>query len=467
MAQAEPLPDIDFNILAGNTLVGYATLEEVEKAKAKKFDFGGIVDRVRSVDRNIRSFRELQTQHGFDPQHFRESKANLQAELCEVEAELNKDLADEYGAQDPDAFIASHKPFHWYVELNDIIQHGGFDVIIGNPPYLEMNQIDYEVRGYECGPRGPVHSLCVERSTVLLRHGGRASMIMPLSLVSTQRMRNVQNVLERGKCVWYSNYSWRPAKLFDKVNRAFTIFLVGPDRTVRVYATHYRKWHSETREWLMPLVRYAEVPGNMPHWWVPKLHRGVETSILQKLFDIDTTVDTWTGDTESYIYYRTTGGLYWKVFTDFAPAFFVNGKESHSSRETTLSVVRTEYVRPVIALLSSSLFWWWYTITTNCRDLNPSDIKCLPVTESVLNDHRLVELGGEYLDDLRRNSHMHVRDQRQTGRTETQLFKVQKSKPIIDSIDRVLAEHYGFTDQELDFIMNYDIKYRMGGAEEG
>lgn len=33
--------------------------------------------------------------------------------------------------------------------------------------------------------------------------------------------------------------------------------------------------------------------------------------------------------------------------------------------------------------------------------------------------------------------------------------------PSIDEIDRVLAKHYGFTDEELDFI-NYDIKYRMG-----
>jgi hypothetical protein len=39
-----------------------------------------------------------------------------------------------------------------------------------------------------------------------------------------------------------------------------------------------------------------------------------------------------------------------------------------------------------------------------------------------------------------------------------------------DEIDRVLAAHYGFTDEELDFIpstklragINYDIKYRMG-----
>lgn len=57
---------------------------------------------------------------------------------------------------------------------------------------------------------------------------------------------------------------------------------------------------------------------------------------------------------------------------------------------------------------------------------------------------------------------MLVREQKKTGRTETQSFKIQKSKAIIDDIDRALAPHYGFTDEELDYIINYDIKYRMG-----
>ena len=41
-------------------------------------------------------------------------------------------------------------------------------------------------------------------------------------------------------------------------------------------------------------------------------------------------------------------------------------------------------------------------------------------------------------------------------------FKVQKSKPIIDKIDKALAPHYGLTNDELDFIVNYDIKFRDG-----
>ena len=36
------------------------------------------------------------------------------------------------------------------------------------------------------------------------------------------------------------------------------------------------------------------------------------------------------------------------------------------------------------------------------------------------------------------------------------------SKPILDEIDTVLTAHYGFTEEELDFILNYDIKYRLG-----
>jgi len=40
------------------------------------------------------------------------------------------------------------------------------------------------------------------------------------------------------------------------------------------------------------------------------------------------------------------------------------------------------------------------------------------------------------------------------------------AKPLLDEIDRLLAAHYGFTDEELDFIINYDIKYRMGRDAE-
>ena len=68
--------------------------------------------------------------------------------------------------------------------------------------------------------------------------------------------------------------------------------------------------------------------------------------------------------------------------------------------------------------------------------------------------------------DLTKNGINKLRVQKQTGDVNYIKFYPAKSKPIIDEIDKVLAQHYGFTDEELDFIINYDIKYRMGKGLE-
>jgi hypothetical protein len=216
----------------------------------------------------------------------------------------------------------------------------------------------------------------------------------------------------------------------------------------------------------MSQITFVDVPRNRPAFWIPKLGNNIENTILSKLTNVPNMLSNHFASTNHRIYYRTTGGLYWKVFTDFAPMFRVNGKKSHSSRETWFTLNDKNKVKTSIALLSSDLFWWWYSISTTCRDLNPYDIHNFPVPNSVFNDRKLNKLGLAYIEDINVNSTTLVRHQRQTGKTETQSFKIQKSKSLIDEIDYVLAKHYGLTDEELDFIINYDIKYRMGASSE-
>ncbi len=471
----EPLPDIDFNIRAGNTLVGFATYDDVEKAVLgdvqSKMDLTGDMQRIeekaQDVSRLFVLFRQQQTELGGEVTP--EDKRELRERLKVLEDELNRYLATEYGVDTGkrtayEEWLASHKPFHWFIEFYGIIKRGGFDVIIGNPPYLELRQVEYTPRDFKCGESAAVHAMCIERGLQLLHHRGCMSMIVPLAVVSTQRMKVVQELLEAERSAWYSNYSWRPGKLFDTVNRALTIFVVAPTENRQVYSTNYQKWTSDTRDRLMLVVNFVNVPRRRPVFWVPKLGDEMERSILRKLLDMETSFGHFMARTHHRVYYRTDGGLYWKVFTDFAPTFIVNGSPGHSTRETSFSLASDEAVRSAISMLSSDIYWWWYTITSNCRHLNPSDVRNFPLPTSALHDPQLALLAEEYLQDLQRNSRMLVRNQKQTGRTETQSFKIQKSKPIINKIDRVLAEHYGFTDEELDFIINYDIKYRMGLA---
>jgi hypothetical protein len=89
-------------------------------------------------------------------------------------------------------------------------------------------------------------------------------------------------------------------------------------------------------------------------------------------------------------------------------------------------------------------------------DLNSLDIE---------NVKKLAFLGKKLQKDYQLNSHSVERSYSKKGRNftmEKQHFYIKKSKDVIDEIDTVLAEHYGFTAEELDFIINYDIKYRMG-----
>ena len=478
-AQIEPLPDIDFNVRAGNTLVGFSSLDAVRDAMTVMPDgqhrqvfpedqaaLDRISEEAEIASAAFNQFRWQQTMFGGEVTSV--DKQALRDRLRSLADELDRHLATEYGV-DPnktaayDAWHASHQPFHWFAEFYGIMRKGGFDVVIGNPPYLEFRQVDYKMLGYACLDTGAIHALCIERSVALMGTLSCMSMIVPLALPSTQRMKAVQNLLEVGtRNVWYANFAWRPAKLFDTVNRALTIFTVTPSAGPQSYSTNYQKWTSDCREEIFDRMSFACVPRNRSSFWVPKIGTPLEHSVLEKLTSATTSVANLMGKTDHRIFYRTTGGLYWKVFTDFAPAFKVNGQRGSSSRETSFSVRHLEQILPLIASLSSDIFWWWYTITSNLRDLNPADVRGFPIPKSVLSDPEMSRLGKLYLEDIAKNSSMLVRQQKQTGKTETQSFEIRKSKPIVDKIDRVLAKHYGFTDEELDFIINYDIKYRKG-----
>jgi len=74
----------------------------------------------------------------------------------------------------------------------------------------------------------------------------------------------------------------------------------------------------------------------------------------------------------------------------------------------------------------------------------------------------LSALTNRLMKDYRSHAVRKETEYKSTGKVVYDEFYPKYSKSIIDEIDRTLAKHYGFTGEELDFIINYDIKYRMG-----
>ena len=154
-----------------------------------------------------------------------------------------------------------------------------------------------------------------------------------------------------------------------------------------------------------------------------------------------------------YTLYYYDAILYWLRATNFEPSYN-NYLSSHVKQvffdsDTSLNLALLQF--------NSSLFYWFWTILSNCRDLSFSVLTMMKAVKFFNST-----LVNQLMHSFYENSIVKIRNQKRTGEVKYREFAPSKSKPIIDEIDKVLAKHYGFTEEELDFIINYDIKYRMG-----
>ncbi|MEQ8526046.1 DNA methyltransferase [Gracilimonas sp.] len=84
-----------------------------------------------------------------------------------------------------DPEVAGDKAFDWEEEFPDVFANGGFDVVIGNPPYVKLDTIKetataLKKQGYETfSMRGDLYGIFVEKGFDLLKPEGIYSYIMP------------------------------------------------------------------------------------------------------------------------------------------------------------------------------------------------------------------------------------------------------------------------------------------------
>ena len=486
----EPLPDIDFNVRAGNTLIGFTTREEVRRALTSQgqqatlglFGESEAADRVEEqaelADKAFQRFRQMQTEEEMDSVAFARAKDELRKRLQDLNNELNRALALRYldAPIKEDTYrkwLDAYQPFHWFVDFYGIMKSGGFNVVIGNPPYVEYSKVKtlYTLDGYQSAECGNLYAYVTERSLSLLGRDGFISFIVPISLVCTQRMKKLQELLfEKGRMGWISNYGERPSKLFSGAEVLLSIFVSrrnSQSNTINeLFTSGFTKWAASERPVLFEKISLIAVKSKVKPYVVPKVTSQIELSILENLHQQKARLaNFYSPKNNNIIFYRIGGGRYWKIFTSFQPAFILNGVKSVSSRENHMYFKNDLYRNATICLLSSSLFYWYFILTTNCRDLNPSDLAEFPMDLSRITTSNMVELSklcSKLMEDYQRNSIQKRKISKLTGEVLYQEYYPRKSKSILDEIDKILASHYGLSEEELDFIINFDMKYRMG-----
>jgi hypothetical protein len=161
----EPLPNIDFNILPGNSLVGLMRVNEVEfnQKNTQQSLFSDVKARpfgqlVVAKNRKLDTYRHSAEQLGKHVNQ-RVLRDDIDAEMRAANAVMNELMRDQFeklgvkfeqatwdaSKKQPGkptkrlierADIDAQTPFHWGYVFDDIVQRrGGFDIVLANPPW--------------------------------------------------------------------------------------------------------------------------------------------------------------------------------------------------------------------------------------------------------------------------------------------------------------------------------------------
>lgn len=476
----DPLPDIDFNIRCGNTLVGYATNNDLEKdlVEGDMFANAEFKDKVHTemdiVAHAYSTFKNVQLEQNSDLETFRKAKKELKDRLNKLNQLLNQKLYASTVSDDSldyETWLKSHQPFNWLAEYYDIINgNGGFDTVIGNPPYVEYPSKDVKysfekLRTSECGN---LYGCCIERALEISKAKGRFSFIVPVAITCSRRMNDTINILkEKSGLICFSNYDDRPGKLFEMIEHLRACIIISSkDNEIKptIYSTKYNRWYTENRNNLFANICYDNVTEFVDSFTIPKFSYLIESNINRIIRSYNEAIGSkQTRLSNNNVYYRAAGGGYFLLIKNQKSITYINGILEDVKAEKRISLFSEISNTCIGAFLSSSLFYWNYIAYTDCRNLQKSFIDSFRFPITIVNDKQLTIKGEELFADYEKKKYTKSTHYKTTGNDVVyDEYYPKKSKPIIDKIDKVLAKHYGFTEEELDFIINYDIKYRMG-----
>ncbi len=480
----EPLPDIDFNIRAGNTLVGFTSLEEVrqammsdgqqirvlwpeEEAQLRKIEETG-----QEVKQLFEAFQVQQIEWGGEVTTA--DKEALRSRLQTLNDELDVLLGHKYGIKETeearfDAWKQSHRPFHWFSEFYGIVQAGGFDVVIGNPPYVNYSKskFDYEVHNYSTLECSNLYAFVAERGLQVSGNKSRVGLIVMLNLTFSEDYASLRKYLhDNTSHLWLSSYDNIPDGLFagsvksesSNTNKVVSqrvcivIGSVGKTRTPLLFTSNFLRWNSGFRPHIFQTLHFGYYP--MPErskWYA----LGSETSvnIYSRLFVANSNLGSLISD-------------YGSEFLQLGatPRYFISAVPEQLNRSGIVEIRFIGRIARQLAetILNSNLFYWFWRSGGDGFHLTRSNIYSFPIEPDFLLNAGLLEKVTAALTE--------VRDSCRTSKLNkgkvSYNVNYNLAPKVVSELDGVLAKYYDLSPAELDFILNYDIKYRLGAGEE-
>lgn len=142
------LPNVVFNVRQGNSLIGFTELMETggdgEQARLTAWGPDSVRKRYGNVISTVSKHKRA-TDTEEAQRYLREAEDLLEEYRVDLDGKVLEDFR-EAGVEGIDLErVREFEPFHWVLEFASVYADGGFDVVVGNPPWdvLRTNRDDY------------------------------------------------------------------------------------------------------------------------------------------------------------------------------------------------------------------------------------------------------------------------------------------------------------------------------------
>ena len=188
-----------------------------------------------------------------------------------------------------DPAIAGDKAFDWQKEFPQVFEKGGFDVVIGNPPYVQLQSMGAMSDAYaQCGfetynKSADLYCLFTEKGYSLLKQGGLQSFIMPNKWMLVAYGKELRRFMAKTDLQQIINFG--DVQFFDEATIYVCIFVTkkGNERDSEVLALslNQKTYHGDfLHEVPEQLESYPADTFGEAEWIIqPKAH----FNILQKM----------------------------------------------------------------------------------------------------------------------------------------------------------------------------------------
>lgn len=321
-----------------------------------------------------------------------------------------------------------------------------YDIIVGNPPYVEYGKLPVKPDSNY----GNIYADVLCNAVCELKSTGVIGFVIPLSFVATSRMQSIrEDMYKKMNRIFILNYADRPDCLFDGVHQKLSILfgIKGQGKCISYTSSYYHWYNSERRD----LLNNCKIfPSHHRDQYIPKIGNVYEASIFEKICNVKG---------ESLLSLLNTQNKQSSVYVNMRACFWMKAFSFNPGSKEYKEFGCPSEIKPyLLAILNSNLFFLYWTIVSDCwhitnKELSeffvPTDGVCLDVFRILTSKlERKLERTKKYI-----------------GSVQTQYeYKHRECKPEIDAIDDALQEIYGLTDDEVAFLKEYKLKYRMSNG---